>query len=257
MTVLNTGIRFEISVAGFPLSSEAAGALESVEVSTSLVRPGSAVITFGDPARVVMQAMRVSLGDEIEIAAVVDTEFSPIPLLDGHVVGLESIIGGGGSQTVVVVHDQLHQLQRSVESHTYRELPIADIVREVANRHSLRTGDIDDRGFPTQPVTNQLYETDFDFLSHLASKVGVSLYWRDRQLHFTSPSPATDGPRSGLGSGTDPLLVVREADLLRGHVSVSTVGASAESHAVGWDMLAKESLSSSSSVGSEMLDAGE
>jgi len=257
MTVLNTGIQFSISVGGIPMIGEGPAALESVEVSTSLVRPSSAIITFSDPARVIMQGLRLSLGDAIEIAATVDTEFTAIPLIDGDVVGLESVIGSGGSQTIVIVHDPLHRLQRSVESHTYREMPIADIVREVADRHGLATGDIDDRGFPTRAVTNQFYETDFDFLSHLAGEVGVSLYWRDGELRFASPSPASDGPSTGLLSGGDPRLVVREADLIRGHVSLSTVGATADTASVGWDMMANEALSSGSSVTSNLVDAGE
>jgi uncharacterized protein involved in type VI secretion and phage assembly len=110
-------------------------------------------------------------------------------IFDGEItsVSLEhSFVESNGPMFAVVhAYDRSHRLQRGMNTKTYLNSKISDVVQKICRTRNLTA--VVDQTAGVLDYLLQANQTDWDFLRQMARRVGYELYVKDAELHFESP----------------------------------------------------------------------
>lgn len=161
------------------------------------------------------------------------------PLLAaGEITGIEPEFLLDRAPTLTVRgHDRRHRLMRARRTRTFTHCKDSDIAGRIASEAGLRP-DARDSGVTLDYVL-QHNQTDLEFLSARARRIGWEVVVRDRTLHF--------GPR---GVDTAEVLTLhREIELLEFRARLSTLSQASALEVRGWDPRRREPIVARAAAG--------
>lgn len=226
---------------GRPLPAGLADTLVEAYVDGSRTLPGTFLLRFRDPGRVLLAKAGIEIGTPVRLRAAAGGPPTAQPLLTGAVTALELEIDDGGTFTVVRGTDESYRLFRGRRVAGYQNMTLSDICTQVAQRAGLRPGSIDVAG-PVLEHVVQPNVTDWAFLRGLAEQAGAQVYVEDGRLHVTAPPAAGGAPAVTARAARDPLVLEMGDNLLRCRASVSAAEQVSEVEVRGWDVQTKQPL---------------
>lgn len=153
------------------------------------------------------------------------------PVFDGQITALEAEYPqGGGARIVVLAEDRLQRLRMQRHTRTFEDVSDEDIVRQIAQEHSLQT-DLSLNG-PTHRAVIQANQSDLAFIRERARSVGAEVWVEGDRLRV-KPRGERSGQPVELRYGANLLSFVVRADLAH---QVTEVGVG------GWDVQAKAAI---------------
>jgi len=162
------------------------------------------------------------------------------PLLSGEITGVEPAFLLAQPPTLTLRgHDRRHRLMRSRRTRSFTHCKDSDIASRLAGEAGLRP-EADDSGV-TLPYVLQHNQTDLEFLSQRARRIGFEVWVQDRTLRF--------GPRK---TDASPVLTLhREVELLEFRPRLSTLGQVGKVAVHGWSAQDKREIVGRAAVGDE------
>lgn len=211
-------------VAGMTVTEQAAG-LSSLELrltNVASIHDGGAETAFDAGGE-------LDLGSELVIGA--GNVTSPVEIFRGAITALEGVFTEDDApQLIVLAEDALQKARMARRSKVYENQSLADIIKEVANRHGLtpRVNGLTST-FGSQV---QMNESDLAFLRRLLLRADAELQIVGTELHASSRSDVRRG-QIELGIH-DQLRCVRITADLADQITQATVR--------GWDVGAGSAL---------------
>lgn len=229
-----------VEFGGSQLPPALANTLVEGYVDDSRTLPDLFVLRFRDAGRTLLERTGLKIGGEARLLAH-SGDTSPTPLLTGVVTALEVELDDTGTFTVVRGLDESYRLFRGRRVTAYRNMTLADICGQVAQRAGLRPGTVDVAG-PVLEHVAQPNISDWEFVRGLAEEAGAQAYVLDGGLHITRPTEASGAPDSSARAEQDPLVLEMGSNLLRCRAGVSAAEQVSEVEVRGWDIAAKQPL---------------
>ncbi|WP_067463756.1 VgrG-related protein [Actinomadura macra] len=234
--------QLKVTIDGRPLANELKKKLIEAWVDTSVNVPSSFQLTFRDPGRRALAAMRVKIGSKVELRAQASGRDGGKPLLTGEVTALEADFDGTGKFSVVRGHDPGHRLLRTRRVKGYQQMTASDIARILARQNGLKIGRIDKTRTVYEMIT-QPNVTDGEFLTRLARENGVEVYFSDDgAFQFVDPKPASGAPGKGATAASSPYVLQFGVNLLRCRMGVTASDQVREVQVRGWDVQRKKAM---------------
>jgi phage protein D len=229
------GTRPEILVDGIPLRDDVAALVERVVVDCSVHLADMVEISFRDGARDALTRAGIRIGSAITVSTTKAGDGSQTPLIEAEITALECDFDELGTRAIARGYDHAHRLSRGRRTHSYNDVTDADIVRAVAGRAGIGTGDIA-AGGPVHEHVAQLNCTDWEFLLARSRETGHEVAVLDGKVHWRKPADSADAPMAAID------LVSREArqlvlgtNLLRFRPRVTAAAQVSEVEVRGWD----------------------
>jgi phage protein D len=175
-------------------------------------------------------------GDRVELFMGFD---SPVKMVTGEITALD-ITFDKYSCMEIRGYDLLHRLRRGAKRRTFQNVTDGDIASTMAS----------DSGLSSQvTATSTMYPyvfqnnvSDYDFLIERMKRIGYEMLVRDRTLHFRVPQEAMT-PSVSLTYGTD---------IERFWVGLNMQPFATSVEARGWDLAAKQEITSTATKGDEL-----
>jgi phage protein D len=253
MSENTTSARPTIEIDGQPMPPELDPVLELSLVDQDVLLADSFSLTFRDLDRKLFEKARLKIGSTIRISGTELGGTRPTLLMTGEVTALEADYHPGGSRATVRGYDQSHRLSRGRRSDTYRNMKDSDIAQQLAKKSSLKIGTIDDSGTVHDHVS-QANQSDWEFLSARARKIGFEVVVIDGSFHFRKLKQASTAPGEGDYSNRDPLALVFGQNLLSFRPRITASGQVPEIQVRGWDPGTKKPLVASAKAGTVSAD---
>jgi len=168
---------------------------------------------------------------KIDFGKAVQVKLENDLLFDGRVSAIEADFGEGKSPELsILLEDRLQDLRMTRRTRTFTDVSDADVVRRVANGHSLQAT-IDLTG-PTHKTLAQVNQSDLAFIRERARAVDGEI-WIDGQKLFAKKRSSRTGTPMKLKYGAELREFCALADLAHQRTAV-TVG--------GWDVGGKRAI---------------
>jgi uncharacterized protein len=223
-----------LSINGQPLPNKAAADLIGASVLEDVDAPGMFTFTLSGADTIEMKPKWVDddlfkEGAEVEIS--IGYRDQTVKLFSGEATGLEPDFEEGMPPTLTVRgYDRCHRLTRARKTRSFTQCKDSDIASQVANDCGLRPSVVDSG--VVLPYVLQQNQTDLEFLSARARRIGYEILARDRDLLFR-PRPI---------DATPTLTLHREVELLSFHPKLSTLAQVSELNVYGWDPAKKQAI---------------
>lgn len=234
-----------VDVDGTPLPADVAALLSYAYVDDSRDLPDAFVLRFRDPQRIVLGKAGFGIGAQVRLRVQTSDPGGPVVLLTGEVTGVERELDRTGTVTEVRGMDHSHRLCRGRRVAAYPDMTVADVVRAVAERAGLPTGQIDPvSGLPAgqHAQLSQDGLSDWEFLNRVAGRVGAQVLVRDGRLELHAPQPPDAAPSPDSRASQDPLVLEMDANLVTLRAGVTAAEQVPEVTVRGWDGVAKRPL---------------
>jgi phage baseplate assembly protein V len=164
---------------GTPLPGEGLRALQEVRVAARLSLPTQCDLTFTDPPGPLGGLSGLIPGTLVRLEV---EGFSGV-LFSGEVTVQEQSYGPAGERTLQVrAYDLLHRLRKRQPVHSYVQVSLGDLARELAGGAGLQVK-MEGEGAVWQQII-QSNQSDLELLSGLAAQCGCYLAVRDKTLHL-------------------------------------------------------------------------
>lgn len=180
-----------VKVDGSDLPQEAMNDLLEVTVDTSLHLPDAFTIQLHDEGLRWVDEGPFGLGKEVEISAQPEEGGASRVLIKGEITAIEPDFGEGTLATLLVRgYDKSHRLHRGTQTKAFQQVTDSDLATRIAQ----------DAGLQAQvDATTEVYkhvlqhnQTNTEFLSERARRIGYEFYVQDRTLHFQRPARGGD-----------------------------------------------------------------
>lgn len=172
-----------------------------------------------------------SVGSKVELAAGVLGEPLTV-LMHGEITALEAEFGAAAPPRLSVRgHDLRHRLQRGRRVRTFTKMKDSAIARQIAGEAGIRVDAVDSKELVEYLI--QANQTDFEFLTERARRIGYELSMDDERLQFR-PAPNLREPSLELSMDDGSLDEFR--------VGLSSAGQVVEATVRGWDVKQKKTL---------------
>ncbi|MGM9489718.1 phage late control D family protein [Ideonella sp. YS5] len=149
-------------------------------------------------------------------------------VFQGEITGLEPEFPQGAQPRLVVrAHDLRHRMMRACRTRSFTQCKDSDIAAEIASAVNLRPN-VDDSGV-TLPYVLQHNQTDLEFLSGRARRIGFEVWVRGDELLFRRPAHTAEPV----------LTLMPQADLLSFRPRSSTLRQVTQLEVRGWDVTNK------------------
>lgn len=234
-----------IEVAGNALPADVAGLLAYAYVDESRNLPDRFLLRFRDPGRTVLKKGGFTIGAKVKLRVQTSDPGGPEPLLTGEVTGLECEIDQTGTFTEVRGLDLAHRLFRGRRVAAYPNMTVPDVVRKVAQRAGLTSGQIDPvSGFGGDPdrQLSQDNVSDWEFLNRLAELAGAQVLVLDGELHFRLPEPPSGAPQPTAKATQDPLVLEASRNVIALRAGIAATAQVPEVTVRGWDATTKQAV---------------
>jgi phage protein D/phage baseplate assembly protein gpV len=221
--------QFYIKLGGSNASEEMMDSLLSVEVDQSQQMPDMFSIHLHDPSFEWADADELDPGQAVEISA--GANGGTKKLLKGEITAIEPEFNQLGSPTLMVRgFDKSHRLYRVKQTKTYLQVTDSDIVGTIAGNHGLSAQT--DSTSVVHDYVLQDNQTDMEFITERAQRLGYHVYVRDDKLYFRR---LPDTESSGL-------VLEWGIDLLEFQGRLTTAEQVTEVTVRGWDVKTKKEI---------------
>lgn len=227
-----------ININGAPLSTEHSGKLLELLVDSSLDVPDMLTLRFEDADLTLVDDPKFALGAEISIQVQPSGTSAPKPLIDNALISaIEPDFQADGSSTLLVrAYAQSNKLHFGSKTRTFLKQKDSDIVNALAGEAGMRA-DVDDTAVRHDYVL-QYNQTDMEFLSARAARIGYQVYTDGQKLHFKEPDAVrATGPELELGENLSSF---------RPRLTIAQQVGSVEAR--GWNMKTKKTIVGTGSV---------
>ncbi|HEX7309151.1 VgrG-related protein [Lentzea sp.] len=234
-----------VEVDGQPLPADVKLLLTYAYVDDSRNLPDMFVLRFRDPGHVVLAKAGFKIGSRAALKVQTADPGGPKPLMSGEITAVGVELDAHGTFTEVRGYDEAHRLFRGKRVAVYPNMTVADVVRKVAGRASIKAGTIDTvPGFGGRPDTqlSQDNVSDWEFLSRLARTVGAQIAVKDGKLDFRLPEPPASAPQPNAKAKTNPLVLEMHSTLVALRAGITTAGQVPEVQVRGWDFENKQEV---------------
>lgn len=228
---------FIISLNGAFLDTEHMRRIISVEVDDSQYLPDMFAIQVSDPDVRDLEADFYKLGAaikiEVQLRQSADTDSEPPSevLMIGEITSIEPDLTNEGRTTITIRgYDRSHKMNRERKTMTYLQVTDSDLAGKLARASGLRVSADETQG--VYDYLMQANQTDWEFLTERASRIGYHMYVDDNTLHFKK-SPPSPPLGASLAWGDS---------LSRFRPRVSTVEQVSQVQVYGWDPKAKRKI---------------
>jgi phage protein D len=126
------------------------------------------------------------IGKSLEVKLGARDQLTTTSLFKGQIVSQELNFGAGGVELMVRAFDRSHTLIRARKVRTFQNQTTSDIVSKILGEGGF-TAHCDSTGDP-HDFMQQDNETDWDFIWHLAERVGFEFVVQDRDAYFRKPT---------------------------------------------------------------------
>jgi len=235
-----------VEVEGSPLPADVAILLNHAYLDDSRNLPDLFVLRFRDPARIVLEKGKFTIGAKVKLSIQTSDGTAPELLLSGEVTAVEAELDRTGSVTEVRGLDHAHRLFRGRRVTAFADMTVADVVRKVAQRAGLQLGQIDDApGIAGTPNTELSQEnvSDWEFLSRLADLAGADVAVVDGKLEFRVPEPPSGAPAPTTSAHQNPLVLEAHKNLVSLRAGITSAEQVPQVEVRGWDFLHKQAVS--------------
>jgi uncharacterized protein involved in type VI secretion and phage assembly len=235
-----------VEVEGSPLPADVAVLLNHAYLDDSRNLPDLFVLRFRDPARIVLEKGRFSIGAKVKLSIQTSDGSAPELLISGEVTAIEAELDRTGSVTEVRGLDHAHRLFRGRRVTAFADMTVADVVRKVAQRAGLKVGKIDDAPGIAGTANTELSQenvSDWEFLSRLADLAGAEIAVLDGTLNFTIPQPPSGAPATNANAHQNPLVLEAHKNLVSLRAGVTSAEQVPQVEVRGWDFLRKQAVS--------------
>lgn len=177
------------------------GDLEEVVVETAFNLPAMATIRLHDPELKLVDDATFDIGKPIEIEMTPPGAFGTDKgtVFKGEIVALEPDFSAHGTHMFVLrAYDKAHRLFLVQRTQTYENMKDEAIVQKIAGELGLASS-TDTTAKPYKYVL-QYNQTDMEFLSERARRIGYLLYVQDSTLYFKKPKTTGTIQELTLGS---------------------------------------------------------
>ncbi len=185
----------------------------------------------------------LDFGMEIEFS--VGLGSSEEKLFQGYVTAMEATyMEGGGARLTLLAEDALQNLRMTRRSRTFEDMSDEDVMREIAQEHSLQP-DFADLVGPTHRVLAQNNLSDLAFVRQCARRLNAELWLDGRNLHAA--------PRSSRGS--ERVTLAFGANLQSFNVLADLSHQCTKFSVGGWDVQGKDAIhetAGSSTISNEL-----
>jgi phage protein D len=229
-----------IELDGTELPADVAALLSSAHVDDSFRLPDLFLLRFRDQDHMVLAKANAKIGSKVKISVVTADKPAPESLIEGEITALETEFDTTGTFTIVRGYDQAHRLFRGRRSYSYVQVTASDVVQTVTQRAGLRPGDIRSTSTVFEHLS-QAGQTDWEFLTGLATAIGYEITVKAGALDFKPPEQASGAP-AAQGATPDPLVLQKGTDLLRFRAVLTAAEQVGEVQVRGWDIGAKQKL---------------
>ena len=246
---------FGLKFGGQKISPEFRNTIFEVEVEQSIHLPSVFTIrvhlgaTGENPFDVMDDMMKdyLSRGSEVEISQhfrggdkhIMTGEISSVSL------DLSSTVPGSPLSATIQGYDKSHRLHRGRNTRTFLQSTYSDAVKKVVGEAGL-SFDVDSTP-GAQRYIIQHNETDWDFVSRIANRLGYELYFDGGKLKFKKPW-------QGRSSKVE---LVWEKNLVQFRVRTSTAFQHSKVTVLGWDPIKKERIVGTATNGNGSPKTGE
>lgn len=165
----------------------------SVEVDHSLYLPSMFALHMNDPDVKDLESDFYKLGGIIKIIVKLgqppDSQSAPPPtvLMIGEITSIEPDLSSIDRTTITIRgYDRSHKMNRERKTKTYLNVKDSDLAQQLAQASGL-TASVDATQL-VYPYLMQANQTDWEFISERAKRIGYRLYVEDRTLHFKLPT---------------------------------------------------------------------
>ena len=239
---------FAIEVDGAPLGEDVADSLLEAWVEDEVNMPDTFELVFRDPLRKVLASGGFEIGKKLSIKVVSEAAAGGVAIVDAEITAVEAEIEREQTLTIVRGYDFTHRLQRGTKTETHLDSTYGDIAGRIAGRHKLSKGDGGTSTVIHEAVV-QWNQTDWEFLTTLASESGHEVVVADGKLHFRQPGDSGSAPQKGDLESDGPRQLVAGGNLLKLRATVSGTEQVEEVTVRGWDYKTKEAVEATARAG--------
>jgi uncharacterized protein involved in type VI secretion and phage assembly len=247
---------FRVEVDGNALPDDVEALMSYAVVEDNLHLPDMFYLAFLDPEHVVVGKAGFAMAAEVKVWARSEDRPGGDPVFTGEVTALERELDGGRTRTVVRGFDRSHRLHRGRRTRAFKDVTVADVVKEVVQAAGLEVGEVEEPQGRPQAHIAQANLTDAELLSGLAGEVGFVLTVDGGTVHFRAPTRSSDAPRQGDLAAQDPLQLVQGDNLLRFNATVTADSQVKEVSVRGWDVAAKRAIVGTAPAASTVAEVG-
>ncbi|HEY8545538.1 MAG TPA: VgrG-related protein, partial [Acidimicrobiales bacterium] len=251
-----TASTLRVEVDGRPLPEDVEALLTYAVVEDNLHLPDLFLLAFLDPDHVVVGKAGFRMAAEVRIWGRSEVRPGGDPLFAGEVTALERELDGGRTRTVVRGFDRSHRLHRGRRTRAFKDVTVADVVREVVRDAGLEVGEVEEPQGRPRPHVAQANLTDYELLAGLAGEVGFVLTVDGGTVHFRAPTRSSEAPGEGDLAAQDPLQLVQGDDLLRFNATITADSQVKEVSVRGWDVAAKRAIVGTAPAASTAAEVG-
>ncbi|MBF6612700.1 MAG: VgrG-related protein [Chloroflexi bacterium] len=163
--------------------------ITSVEVDDSLYLPDMFIIHLLDPDLKILQEDFFKLGRKIKISVGPRDTNTRYEIMRGEITSIEPELNAEIRSTLTVRgYDLSHKMNRTRVVTTYQNVTDSDLATRLASQSSL-TSQVTATSI-VYPYLMQANQTDWEFLSERAQRIGYRLFVEGKKLHF-EPPPAS------------------------------------------------------------------
>ena len=178
---------FYLKLGGADAPEELMHDLVNVEVDDSLHIPDMFTLQVRDPKMKWVDSDQLKIGQEVEVLASPGGKAQPLRIIIGEITAAEPDYPYGQSPVLTVRgYDRAHRLHRGKKTRTFLQMTDSDIITKIAREYSLRP-DVDSTTEVNEYIL-QNNQTDFEFVTERARRIGFNFLIDDRALVFKKPS---------------------------------------------------------------------
>ncbi len=213
-------------------NSEIEADLEEAVIDLSFNLPAMATLRVHDPKLIWVDHADLDIGKTLEISLGAPKSLGGDTglVFKGEIVALEPEFSADGQHMFTVrAYDKSHRLHLGRKSRTFLKQKDSDLASKIAGESGLLTAI--DTTTTTHDYILQCNQTDMEFLSERARRIGYQLYVQEGTLHFHATANKVAGPALTLGD-----------DLRQFHVRASAARQVKSHQTVGWDVKTKQAI---------------
>jgi uncharacterized protein involved in type VI secretion and phage assembly len=207
--------------------------LEEAVVDLTFNLPAMATLRLHDPELKWCDDTSLDIGKALTISLGAPASFGGATgaVFDGEIVALEPEYSADGQHMLTVrAYDKSHRLHRGRKTRTFLTMSDSDLVSKIAKEAGLTA--MADSTSAVHEYILQCNQSNMEFLSERARRIGYQLFVEEGELHFHKPGyKATGGPVLTLGDA-----------LRKFHVRASAARQVKTQETYGWDVKKKEAI---------------
>ncbi|MFD7659293.1 VgrG-related protein, partial [Actinosynnema sp. NPDC059797] len=235
----NHGASAVVKVDDNELRAEAGNLVRCV-VDENVGLPDSAVLTYRDQNRKLLEKNNVKIGSKLEVLIAASVVRTPVRVFTGEVTALEMDYERPGVFVVIRATSRAHRLMRGRKVQAFRNMSASAIVRKVASGAGLAVGRLDVANV-TYRHLSQAGVSDWDFLQSLAQEHDAVVRVDQRgHLEFVKLTPASKAPKASASSDPHVLGFGDNIHYLRAVLTTADQANGVEVRS--WDVATKKAL---------------